>query len=281
MDGLEATRRLRQDPRCRQLPIIAMTAHVLDDDRVRCTRAGMDDYVAKPINPRTLCETLAHCLNRAAGISAVPPGASARVAPPGLDVENTLERLSGKMPLYLRLLGDFERDWMGAPGRLVGLWDAGRCDEARQMIHTLKGVAANLGAAGVARAASDLLRLMKAADGDIGGLLPSLGRELRVAFDSAAMLSRDSAPPPAPLPLRFIDSLSESMGQLDDLLRRNNVAAIDAATALVTRLDRERYGDNLMKLEAKVSALDFRGARAILSALRAEIGQSAPDGDGE
>ena len=61
MDGYEATRRLRLDPRFVHLPIIAMTANAMDGDREKCLAAGMTDYIAKP----TRIEDLAAALERA------------------------------------------------------------------------------------------------------------------------------------------------------------------------------------------------------------------------
>ncbi len=56
MDGLEATQRIRSDPRFDSVPILALTAHVLPEERQRCKDAGMDDYVPKPFKPGELRE---------------------------------------------------------------------------------------------------------------------------------------------------------------------------------------------------------------------------------
>ncbi|NVM21790.1 MAG: response regulator [Desulfobacterales bacterium] len=58
MDGFEATRLIRQDPKFAKLPIIAMTAHAMKGDREKCIEAGMDDYVTKPLEPEVLFSTL-------------------------------------------------------------------------------------------------------------------------------------------------------------------------------------------------------------------------------
>jgi signal transduction histidine kinase/CheY-like chemotaxis protein len=73
MDGLEATRRIRtsKSPHCNpQVPIIAMTAHAMEEDRHRCLAAGMDDYIAKPVNPKALAEMLDKWLSPEASSSA-------------------------------------------------------------------------------------------------------------------------------------------------------------------------------------------------------------------
>lgn len=62
VDGYEATRRIRAGACCAAIPIIALTAHALAEDRQRCLDTGMDDYLTKPINPQLLYQTLAHFL---------------------------------------------------------------------------------------------------------------------------------------------------------------------------------------------------------------------------
>jgi PAS domain S-box-containing protein len=83
MDGLEATGRLRAQPRFARLPIVAMTAHALKGDRERCIQAGMSDYVTKPIDPRALFEALARCLEPARAAERAARAARGAAGTPG------------------------------------------------------------------------------------------------------------------------------------------------------------------------------------------------------
>ncbi len=82
MDGLEATRRIRDNPAWRHLPIVAMTAHAMNDDRERCLEAGMNSYVLKPVKADHLLQTIERFVNGAdsKGSKPAPPKANAAAA---------------------------------------------------------------------------------------------------------------------------------------------------------------------------------------------------------
>ena len=67
MDGWEATRRIKGDPQTSEIPIIAVTAHALDDDREKATQVGCDGYLAKPVAPRRVVEEVERFIGKANG----------------------------------------------------------------------------------------------------------------------------------------------------------------------------------------------------------------------
>jgi len=150
MDGFEATRLLRQESRFDGLPVIAMTGgHISKEGyREKCLAAGMDDYVAKSISPDKLFSTLAKWIGTATTFTEAASRLDddEQLELPGIDVEMGLFRASHNRKLYEKLLKTFVRDFAGADDKITRCLTENDIETPRRIAHSIKGVAANLGA---------------------------------------------------------------------------------------------------------------------------------------
>lgn len=163
LDGLATTRRWREReaPSGRRLPIVAMTANVMPEDRERCLEAGMDDMLGKPFNRQDLCRLLLGSLPKVerADIATSPPKTNDTEERVLLDLDTlaSLEEGLGGPTLrdliarFLDRLGDRQQ-------RLVEALTRRDLEALAEAAHALKGAAASMGCQGLARAAADLER---------------------------------------------------------------------------------------------------------------------------
>jgi two-component system sensor histidine kinase/response regulator len=165
MDGLTATLEIRRLPDMQDLPIVAMTANAMAGDRDRCLEAGMNDHIAKPIDPHDLWKKLRRWMKPQAvpvpGAPRCPP--TGQPAPahhdaeiPGLDVALGLRQAMGREALYHNLLERFATSQVDAPTRIATALAAADWTGAERAAHTLKGVAAQIGAGALSALAAQL-----------------------------------------------------------------------------------------------------------------------------
>jgi CheY-like chemotaxis protein/HPt (histidine-containing phosphotransfer) domain-containing protein len=150
MDGYEVTRRIREDARLADLPVIAMTASAVDDDRKLCLAAGMNGHIAKPIDRASLVAQLREILPRRS-----PPELGALTE---VDRTAAIERLGGSTALYDKLLRMFrDSHWVTGQG-LKHIRAIGDTDAVQLAVHTLKGLVATIGAESLANLAARIER---------------------------------------------------------------------------------------------------------------------------
>ncbi len=278
MDGLTATRAIRALPGLADLPVVAMTASAMADDRKRCLDAGMNDFVAKPIEPDNLVGVLLTHIKPAAGRVAVrPPTAPAAVAAPaapaglelpqaipGLDTALGLRRSVGKSALYLSLLRKFVDGYRRFPQNTRALLERSDREAAHRAAHSFKSVAGNVGATGLQGLAAELERAI------VSEQSPQRIEQVMQALESAlsALLSalEQALPDTARTAVTALD-----LGRLrrvgEQLLRQFDEGDADAqqTSALHASLLGAAMGEAYARYSHAVSRYAFDEARLLLN----------------
>ncbi|RNF27820.1 diguanylate cyclase [Massilia aurea] len=241
MNGFEATAAIRAAGL--DLPIVAMTANAMDEDRQRSLDAGMQAHLAKPIDVDALVATLSRVTDRPQG---TPAAASAEPALPaslphlpGIDLKSTLPRFAGSVERFCELFIRYAEGQAQTFGELRAHVEAGERGAAGQLAHRLRGVSANLGATEAAETAHALEHALRDADdGTVRLRLADLAR----ALEAVTATARELAPPAANLVSREAAqdlpgmdegaTLHDTLARLLHLLENNNMRAIAAEAAL-------------------------------------------------
>ncbi len=151
MDGLEATKAIRRDINEDKLPIIAMTAHALEEDRLKCLEAGMNDFISKPISDTVLYETMIRWMPQKKMVIRQwdSEDSLARIEPfiglRALNTKQPLINLRGDGYKYLSLLEAFGKQYGDAGLKITELLLENQQKEALNLVHSLRGTVGNLG----------------------------------------------------------------------------------------------------------------------------------------
>ena len=156
MDGFEASRRIRAETALINLPIIAMTAAVMARDREACEGAGMNDHIAKPIDPTVLLQTLLKWVKPSVGLNAQPqqtrtrPTVTAFPAIAGIDSSQAHNRMGGNLNMFHSLLRQVNGDFVKKVAEVRTSISQGQFVQAARVLHNLRGVLGNISATQVA-----------------------------------------------------------------------------------------------------------------------------------
>ena len=299
MDGYQATKAIREKRASEGLPIIAMTAHAMMEEKRRCLDAGMNDHITKPIDPQAMFETILRwCKPRQGGAPVGSISDSGESAPcdlppiAGIDLQNGISRVAGNQKLYRSLLIKFMNGQAEVPVLIAEALNAGDCALAERLAHTTRGVAGNIGARALQDCAAELERAIKdAADAErtaallsrftetMRGLIKAL-REAEIGRVRAGERDPARTARAAPDPQR----VREAMEHLGRLLAANDSAALDYLEQRRQDLAGGLLPEELAALEHAAEAYDFDSARAGLRSAERRLEQAAgptPEHEGD
>lgn len=277
LDGIEATQRIRALPGKTALPILAMTANAFSEDRERCLGAGMNDHIAKPVDPNCLYNALLRWMNLDGKVLAPrfpeeeqrQRAALAQI--PGLDIAAGLRVVSGKWKTYARVLHLFCETHQDDLYRMRSALDQGQLDTLRQLAHSLKGSAGNIGA-------KQIYALAQALELPIKEQHPNLPAAARRAFAELE-----------PVFAQFIESLSKQLQQLQNipaapaqstasaceklyqLVAESSLEAIKYSEHALPVLASEIDATTLTTLSQHIRQFRFEEAQALLQGIKGKL----------
>src|SRR5260221_9266010 len=226
LDGVETVKAIRAQERLRGLPVIAMTAHAMLGDRERFLDCGMTDYISKPIEEEQLLGVLSKWISADAAPGTVTPAAQKGDLPPmlpGLNVSDGVRRSSGNVDLYRRLLGELRKDLDEQSPRIAVALKQSNMKEALELLHSLKGCAATLGARRVSEGAAALeLRLRRGEPVALNDL-EAASTELKESIGRVVVTTAKAATSLPPLDRSLLLPIAR---RLDEQLEANNFGAV-------------------------------------------------------
>ncbi|WP_456377810.1 PAS domain S-box protein [Thiolapillus sp.] len=296
MDGYEATWIIRNQLKLKKLPVIALTASTSTIVREKCMRAGMDDYVSKPIDIHELMEKIDKVINpvlqKMAANQTLTPFSSPQEpgtfsSAPGIDAIRAMRRLTLDEAGYTRLLKKFAANHRQDIAQLQGLILEQKWEDASRLAHTLKGLSNTIGATELPHMAADLEQQLKvlsttsgsananaanAAPGNLNALLEQAGKALEEITRHIDEL-QDHTTPAAPSQAApgQIQDLGEKLNTLLELTQQYSVTALAEINALLALVTEEATLSELQNIQHDLENFDFDAAAASLKTLLVQI----------
>jgi len=295
MDGLEATRLIRTDPKLHDLPIIAMTANAMLGDRDKCLQAGMNDHVSKPVDPGLLYVTLMRWIKPAhppaiepALNNAIEKQSDGETQPSrfgcstdgstdgssdastdrsidfsniaGIDAKAGLNMVVGNQALYQTILGKFHASQALSLQEIQTALAANNRSQAIHLAHTLKGVSGNIGASKLHNAAATLETALMQNDAPINQkLLNNTLTQLNEVVDGIARW-KERNQPEQNKPSAGTADASAVITEMRALLHEYNADAVNMIDALESALADMPCSSHISQLRQHLSAYDFDAA---------------------
>lgn len=283
MDGFEATQVIRESLGMVDIPIIAMTANAMAEDRDKCLEAGMNDHVPKPIDPDQLFATLTKWVPKQGASSTIEldkssaEDGSADIELPllaGVDNSIGLRSVSGNKKLYRKLLMDFYRSHSQDVENIRTSIEAEHFEDASRIAHTLKGLAGSLGAQDLHLVAKELDVAFKQQNvSAYETLLNSLERTAKEVFAALQPIVNTQEEEAVNVEESInLDKVEPLLVQLHQDFADMDAEAGDRADELKNLLAGTEFSKLGSKILQQVESFDFESATEALEQLKQELG---------
>lgn len=264
MDGHMAAKQIRERWSSDRLPIVAMTAHAMAEERERCLDSGMNDLLTKPINPGALLNMVASITSRGSEplpATLPPPVSEMSGLPetlPGLSVHELLSRCMGNTDMLMRVVTGFIKEGGSAADALSAAIGQADRNNVLRHVHTLKGLSGNVGATELHKVCKELEAARKSEEGsaDFQHFIPLIRQQLELIADSAKTLAAITGRKERVTHAADADSAA-TISALRTALQNMDSTALKLTEALIAQLP---ASPELETLFQQVDSIDFDGA---------------------
>ena len=283
MDGYEATRRIRSQTWGSDIPIIAMTAHALVEEREKAMEAGMNDHISKPIDPDAMFATMHRYYSHGASSGAAEAKAASSSqrerASPLVHRGSRCHRgaaAGGREPppVHRSPAQVLKRSGGDCPGNRRDALERNDRETAERLAHTLKGTAGNLGVGLVQAIAATLEQQIRGRDspGRIGESVAHLESVLRATIEriQIALPDREARKDTADGGKKQGD-LQHALDRISALIEESDSEALDLFETVSGRLEAVSPPKGVTELRERLQAYDFKAASSLLKRIRAAI----------
>lgn len=283
MDGYEATMILRKEKHLMSIPVIAMTANAMQEDKERCIKAGMSDFVAKPIDVKLFYTTLAKWVKPKAYHQRAQESSDKNEVANlctldiyGIDIDKALDRVADDEEILFKILKRFAASQKDAMQKIDKMYKDGNLDEFKMAVHTLKGLSGNIEATSVYEALKKLENSTKEEGADseaIISLMQEIDEELKKVVASIdanfsnleeQRLSERLHEPDALELQKEIEALQEHYKNFDS-------DAIKASQELSQKLYKYMPKESVEPMLKASLNFDFGEASAVLASIAKEL----------
>ncbi len=273
MDGYTASKEIREIETQKEIPIVAMTADAMAGIKEKCLESGMQDFVTKPIDPDELFGVLVKWIKLSGQrnhIQEQRPKSSDEIELPKfnhINVEDGLQRVIGHKKLYVSLLEKFYSSNLNTIDEIKKAIKENDCQKEVRLAHTVKGVAGNLGAAELNKAAAKLeIELKKENVQDISGLLNEFENVLQPVLNEIEVWINSRQKVEEVSNGRELDAakLKRFLAELKACLEQNDYEALIKIDAINSLAGISKYKSRMQEITAAVKNYKFEEALELL-----------------